>query len=311
MGFHARWTDISTSSALSATRAKGRLPAVGTIIASSHTSPLDILYLGAIFDPIFTASTPDSRLVQPLSLEAALASVFSVPAPAIFHARQAPMTLAQLASQNPDRTIVVFPETTTSNGRAILPLAPSLLSAQPTTKIYPVSLRYTPADIVTPIPGWTEVARFVWRLNSRPTHCIRVRVGGALTLSSPPPTTEMLNTPPAGATRSAAKSTGSSAISTPSSAARRSTGGAGYETNFFDTLQAQKVAGDTDTDGDVSTDASGERDSDAELSEPERRVLDAVAEALARLGRVKRVGLGAKEKDSFVKAWWGRSKARK
>lgn len=121
----------------------------------------------------------------------------------------------------------------------------------------------------------------------------------------------MLNTPPAGATRSAAKSTGSSAISTPSSAARRSTGGAGYETNFFDTLQAQKVAGDTDTDGDVSTDASGERDSDAELSEPERRVLDAVAEALARLGRVKRVGLGAKEKDSFVKAWWGRSKARK
>ena len=299
------------NSSLSAARAKGRIPSEGSIIASSCTSPLDILYLGAIFDPIFTASTPDSRLVQPLSLEAALAAVFDVPAPAIFNARQAPLTLSQLVSQNPNRTIVVFPETTTSNGRAILPLAPSLLSAANATKIYPVSLRYTPADIVTPIPGWVEVARFIWRLNSRPTHCIRVRVGGALTLASSPSPTERPDTPPVGGSRLASRLTGSSPRPTSPLAGRRSTGGAGYETNFFDTLQAQKVSGDIDTDGDVSTDADGDKDSDSDLSEREKKILDAVAETLARLGRVKRVGLGANEKAGFVRAWWGRSKARK
>ena len=39
------------------------------------------------------------------------------------------------------------------------------------------------------------------------------------------------------------------------------------------------------------------------LTGPERKVLDKVAEALARLGRVKRVGLGIREKSDFVKAW--------
>ena len=43
---------------------------------------------------------------------------------------------------------------------------------------------------------------------------------------------------------------------------------------------------------------------DAEsMNAAEKRVLDKVAEALARLGRVKRVGLGVKDKDEFVKAW--------
>jgi 1-acylglycerol-3-phosphate O-acyltransferase len=45
-------------------------------------------------------------------------------------------------------------------------------------------------------------------------------------------------------------------------------------------------------------------ESDAEgLNVHERKVLDRVAEDLARLGRVKRVGLGVKEKIDFVKAW--------
>ena len=43
---------------------------------------------------------------------------------------------------------------------------------------------------------------------------------------------------------------------------------------------------------------------DAEgINAAEKRVLDKVAEALARLGRVKRVGLGVKDKDEFVRAW--------
>lgn len=39
------------------------------------------------------------------------------------------------------------------------------------------------------------------------------------------------------------------------------------------------------------------------MSAAEKRVLDKVAEALARLGRVKRVGLGVRDKEEFVKAW--------
>jgi len=45
-------------------------------------------------------------------------------------------------------------------------------------------------------------------------------------------------------------------------------------------------------------------ESDAEgLTVHDRKVLDRVADDLARLGRVKRVGLGVKEKIDFVKAW--------
>lgn len=200
------------------------------------------------------------------------------------------MALSQLVKQNRGRVIVVFPESTTSNGRGILKLSPSLLSAGDNTKIFPVSLRYTPADIVTPIPGWLEVLRFIWRLNSSPTHCIRVRIGGPITLASPPSSSSSLDTPPAKNTRK-------------SSGARTSSGKNGYDTNFFDTLEtspAQKVAGESDAD-----------DLQDGMSEPERRVLDAVADALARLGRVKRVGLGIGEKRRFAEVWVKRSGARK
>lgn len=39
------------------------------------------------------------------------------------------------------------------------------------------------------------------------------------------------------------------------------------------------------------------------LSVGEKKTLDAVAEALARMGRAKRVGLSLKDKAGFIKAW--------
>ena len=50
--------------------ASSHLPSPGTIIASSYTSPLDVIYLAAIFDPIFTQSYAESRNVQRLTFEA-------------------------------------------------------------------------------------------------------------------------------------------------------------------------------------------------------------------------------------------------
>ena len=73
-----------------------------------------------------------------------------------------------------------------------------------------------------------------------------------------------------------------------------------YATNFLDTLQDDTGSSSTDT-------LLGSEEGDGGLAVPitadERRVLDKVAEALARLGRVKRVGLGVKEKAEFVRAW--------
>ena len=204
--------------------------------------------------------------------------------PLALGAEEKTIELAKLVKQNPNRIVVVFPEATTSNGRGILRLSPALLSAAPEMKIFPVSLRYTPPDVVSPIPGWLEAVRFVWRLNSRQTHCIRVRIGSPMTLSALPAFTSSLDSP-ATKTRSAG---------TPQ---RNS-----FESNFFDTLQAspaQEVVGD------------GKDEEQDNVTEVERRALDAVADALARLGRVKRVDLGVQEKAKFVEAWAKGSKSRR
>lgn len=240
----------------------GYLPGPGTIIAASHTSPLDVLYLAAIFDPIFTQSYANSRKVRPLTIESALLSCFTTtPAPKDGNKSNLP-TLTALHRANPSRILVVFPEATTSNSRSILALTPSLLSAAQGTKVFPVSLRYTPNDVVTPLPGWREAAKFAWRLGSRGTHCIRVRISKAKVVGV--------------AGGEGGKGSGS-----------------GFERNFFDTLQVEGR----------SSRGEGEDEGEESLTEVEKKALDAVADDLARLGRVKRVELGVREKAKFVETW--------
>lgn len=241
------------------------------------TSPLDVLYLAAIFDPIFSLGQPSSKKVRQVSLEGALAACFDVVNPLELGTARKDIELAKLTAQNPGRIIVVFPEGTTSNGRGILKLTPSLLSASKATKIYPLSLRYTPADVVTPMPGWTEVAKFIWRLNSAQSHCIRVRIGSPTTMSS-----SRTSSPDLSSTQEA---------SPPRPQARK-----GYESNYFDTLQ-QSTAKVMETESD------DDEDDEDGLTDFERNALDGVADTLARLGRVKRVGLGIEDKERFVEAW--------
>lgn len=71
-----------------------------------------------------------------------------------------------------------------------------------------------------------------------------------------------------------------------------------YLTNFLDTLGE---------DADSSTDTLGSSN-DVDANEEEKKVLDKVGEALARLGRVKRVGLTLKDKSAFIEAWTKRRK---
>ena len=132
----------------------------------------------------------------------------------------------------------------TTNGKGILPFSPSLLSAPADAKIFPVSMRYTPPDITTPVPG--AYATFLWNLLSRPTHCIRVRIAEAVINT---PALEIL-----------------------------ANGAAGEEAN---------LGGDGHED----------------LTPEEKKVLDHVGDALARLARNKRVGLTLRDKAAFVDAW--------
>ncbi|KAI1138527.1 hypothetical protein F5Y05DRAFT_42857 [Hypoxylon sp. FL0543] len=152
-----------------------------SIIAAQFTSPIDALYLAAIFDPIFTVSYPNTRKVQRISLLRAILlalwpPVLSPPSPNNL------TTLRALVEQNPHRVVAVFPEMTTTNGKGILPFSPSLLTAPADAQIFPVSIRYTPPDITTPVPG--AYFSFLWNLLSRPTHLIRVRIAEGVSNNS-------------------------------------------------------------------------------------------------------------------------------
>ncbi|KAF2864235.1 vacuolar protein sorting protein Vps66 [Piedraia hortae CBS 480.64] len=264
------WTDIQVDGVRRGSLSqgpRGRLPHPGTIIACSWTSPLDILYLAAIWDPIFTLSTPSSKLVRPVSQETMLAACFCVTNPLEFGAPQEYIELDKLVKTNPRRVIVVFPEATTSNGRAILRLSPSLLSSGSNTKIFPISLRFSPTDIVTPVPGWIEALRFIWKLNTGQTHLVRVRIGGSRTLSQLFHQIHEENRP---------------AI-TP----RKSS----YDSNYFDRFSDESLHVGEDS-----------------LTPEEHKVLGSIADDMARLGRVTRVGLGVSEKKKFVEAWQRRIK---
>lgn len=134
-------------------------------------------------------------------------------------------------------------------------MSTSLLTAPPSAKIFPTSLRYTAADITTPVPG-TYIS-FLWNLLSKPTHCIGVRIAESVY----------------NITRS------------PAIGSSTSPSGLIYDDRVS---SSETLLGSEDTD---STNSA------------ERRVMDKVAEALARLGRVKRVGLGVNDKVAFVEAY--------
>lgn len=58
----------------------------------------------------------------------------------------------------------------------------------------------------------------------------------------------------------------------------------------------------------VTNGASGSGSGESGITAEEQKLLDRVAEALARLGRAKRVGLTVEDKKAFVKAWTGRKR---
>lgn len=219
-----------------------RIPHARSVIAANSTSPIDAIYLAAIFDPIFTVSYPRSRLLRQVSLFQAIVHALSPPMPAPPPGVHM-VELEDLLAKNPRRVIAVFPECSTTNGKGILPPSPSLLTSPAETQIFPVSIRYSPADVTTPVPGRWLV--FLWTLLSKPTICVRVRIAEGTTNTSATP--------------------------------RSSTAAVSSSVNVSATP--------------------------AKITAGERLVLDHVSEALARLGRSRRVGLTLDDKVEFVRAW--------
>ena len=75
----------------------------------------------------------------------------------------------------------------------------------------------------------------------------------------------------------------------------------GYDSNIFDTPDFRNGANgrlEKETGMDITTGETG-----GEVSAQEQKILDRVAEDLARLGRVKRVGLDVGDKIEFLKVW--------
>lgn len=256
-----------------------RLPRPGSIIASSFTSPIDPLYLAAVFDPVFTISYPFTRKVRHATLFEAVYHAFASPQLTPPPGTEL-VTLQVLMNRNPDRTVVVFPECTTTNGKGVLHPSPSLVSAPPSTKVYPLSLRYSPGDITSPVPA--TYLEFLWNLLRRPTHCIRVRIAEH--------------------------------IVTPTKRARAAASGPSEDyLRLLKELDDEKQS--SDADGDAEADGAADQASvttqeelDKTLTEEQRMFLREVGKALARLGRVKRVGLGVVEKKGFAELWASQKK---
>lgn len=244
------WVDLQLDGVKRGTLAdqpRDRFPHPGSVIAANFTSPIDAIYLAAIFDPVLTVSYPGTRLVRRVGLLGAITN-------ALGPVRTAPpkannlVPLADILRDFPGRVVAIFPECGTTNGKAILPFSPSLLGAPSDVQIFPVSLRYTPSDVTTPVPG--QWVRFLWNLLSRPTTLVRVRIAEGQANSS------------------AAQTNGASSA--------------------------------------LEGSGARSRQADGDLSGNEQKVLDRIGEALARLSRVKRVGLTMKDKAAFVDAVKGK-----
>ena len=182
------WGDLRVDGQARGHVHKSRVPNGRCIIVANYTSPIDALYLATVFDPIFTISYPDTRKVRQVGLLRAIAHALSStqfehhPSSAEAEGDSdddddgSLTTLSQIISRNPKRTIVVFPEAATTNGKGVLPLTPSILDAPETVPIYPVSIRYTPPEVTTPVTGPAAWPAFLYNLLSQFTICIRVRV---------------------------------------------------------------------------------------------------------------------------------------
>ncbi|KAG9302321.1 hypothetical protein G9A89_008813 [Geosiphon pyriformis] len=94
----------------------------GDLIVSNWTSYVDLLYLAFRYDPVFTQLYPTTNTLRPISLWTAIKLTGSYPdmEPPSDLTTYSLTQLVSFAKSNGWGPIVLFPEATTSNGRALL-----------------------------------------------------------------------------------------------------------------------------------------------------------------------------------------------
>ncbi|KAK9722201.1 Lysophosphatidic acid:oleoyl-CoA acyltransferase 1 [Basidiobolus ranarum] len=94
----------------------------GDIIVANHTSYIDIIYLYFRYDPVFTQIYSSKSVVRPLSFWSALKECGTYPEiePKSKVQTYTLSELCDIAKEQGRGPLVVFPEGTTSNGRALL-----------------------------------------------------------------------------------------------------------------------------------------------------------------------------------------------
>jgi len=86
-------------------------PRAGDIVASNYTSPLDVIYLAAKYDPVFVSSFVTTDKVQPTSFLTALWR--SLQPPLISPSTKAKLlTLQEVCKAYSKRIVAIFPEVT-------------------------------------------------------------------------------------------------------------------------------------------------------------------------------------------------------
>ncbi|KAI8986426.1 hypothetical protein BDB01DRAFT_785608 [Pilobolus umbonatus] len=98
----------------------------GDVIVANWTSYIDIIYLAARYNPIFTQIYLDTTNVKPITLWEAIRLTAQIPAsrPNQGDKLYTVKELSSLAKKKKMGPIVIFAEGTTSNGRALLKFAP-------------------------------------------------------------------------------------------------------------------------------------------------------------------------------------------
>ncbi|KAH8652949.1 hypothetical protein BGZ61DRAFT_468322 [Ilyonectria robusta] len=163
------WTDLQIDRVKPGSLAQQplwRLPRPGSIMVVSATSPIDAIFLAAVFDPIFTVLHSRPRPVRELFLLQAIFRIGTNETSPSSHAN-----LKTVLERHPDRIIAVLTEHSATNGTCTLP---STLNLSDTVRIFRISIQYLPADVSTPGSG-TDPA-LLWTMLSRPVHRIRLRI---------------------------------------------------------------------------------------------------------------------------------------
>ncbi|KAJ3241875.1 hypothetical protein HDU81_009737 [Chytriomyces hyalinus] len=110
---------LREKSALKSTTNRAILP--GDLIVSNHASYVDIIYLFTMYSPAFTSINPKTGLLRQIPLYEAIMSCGQHPSHLSEHTKSEttlPNLIESCRKQN--KPVVLFPEATTSNNRALL-----------------------------------------------------------------------------------------------------------------------------------------------------------------------------------------------